>query len=105
MNIALLKFDMEQLYAFSRGKDWKRSMKRSKTSIHPYTRELIRGNGGTILLGTVNIILSTAGCLMLARLIKQCIDLNVPVRQHIDSARTIPNFSSDVGSPGCFLPL
>ncbi len=50
-------------------------MKQAKTNIRPYTREFIRGNSGPIFLGALNIILSTAGCLMLAQLIQQCIDL------------------------------
>ena len=48
---------------------------KKKVNIHPYTREFIRGNGGTILLGVVQVLLSTAGCLMLASLLQKCIDL------------------------------
>ena len=48
---------------------------KKKTNIHPYTREFLRGNGGSIFLGILQILLSTAGCLMLASLLQQCIDL------------------------------
>lgn len=49
-------------------------MKQQKTNIRPYTREFIRGNGCAIALGGLQILLSTAGCLMLALLVQQAID-------------------------------
>ena len=48
---------------------------KKKTNIRPYTREFLRGNWGPVFLGILQILLSTAVCLMMARLLQQCIDL------------------------------
>ena len=45
-----------------------------KSNTKAYTKQFIRGNTGTIIIGMVNTVISTAAVLMLARLLQQSLD-------------------------------
>lgn len=50
-------------------------MKKQAANIHSYTREFMRGNQIPVVFGVLQILMNTAGSLMLAWLIQQAVDL------------------------------